>query len=240
MKTTALDKPFRPTVDFWAAFMLLAIPTLWLSKPWAWDLPMISKIAGIIFLPFAAVIICYCPVLFALAVFCGGEKERKIARAFIAAIAGTTAFLCVVWATYGFGRLPSLIGIPAAFIASAIYSHNKTHAMSQEPKRHNILALLFMFVASGLLAYYVQSRLAFFTVAASHVMDIPEPASRWLPRFFWASFLIPLAWILSVGASVIEIKTRRSYRRIAIYLAAPFGLAVLYFILWQVYLASLH
>jgi hypothetical protein len=130
MKASALDKPFRPAVDFWIAFMLLAIPTLWLSKPWGWELPLISKIAGIVFLPFAAVIVCYCPVLFALAVFRGGEKERKAASAFAGAIIGAAVFLSVVWFNYGFGRLPSLVAVPAVLIASAIYARSTSRSAS--------------------------------------------------------------------------------------------------------------
>jgi hypothetical protein len=125
MKAASLDKPFKLTPDFLAAFVVLAVPTLWLSQPWSWDLPIVSKIAGIAFLPFAAAIVCYCPVLFAMALFRGGKEERKSASAFVGAIAGTAVFLGAVWIIYGFDRLPSFVATPAVLIASWIYSRSK-------------------------------------------------------------------------------------------------------------------
>ena len=59
MNAPSLDKPVKLTPDFLAAFAVLAVPTLWLAQPWSWNLPLISKVAGVVFLPFAAVIVCY-------------------------------------------------------------------------------------------------------------------------------------------------------------------------------------
>jgi hypothetical protein len=122
MSASSLDKPLRFTPDFWVAFAVLAIPTLWLSQPWLWNLPMISKLAGVVFLPFAAVIVCYCPVMFAMAVLRGGREERRSASAGLGAVAGAAVFLGVVWIVYGFDRLPSFLAIPAVLIANLIYA----------------------------------------------------------------------------------------------------------------------
>ena len=104
---------------------MLAVPTLWLAQPWSWNLPLISKVAGVVFLPFAAVIVCYCPVLLALAVIHGGKEERKSASALVGAVAGAAVFLSAVWIIYGFDKLPSLVAVPAVLIASWIYSRSK-------------------------------------------------------------------------------------------------------------------
>ena len=125
MSVPSLDKPFRFTAGFWVAFAVLAIPTLRLAQPWHWELPVISKIAGTVFIPFAAVVVCYCPVMFVMAVIQGGKEGKEIASAFIGAIAGAAVFLCAVWIVYGFDRLPSWLAIPAVLIASAIYSRRK-------------------------------------------------------------------------------------------------------------------
>jgi hypothetical protein len=117
MKTVALDKPFRLSLDFWIAYVLLSWPTLWFTKPWAWDLPVISKIAGLVFLPFAVAIVCYCPVLFMLAIASGGSNERKVARRFFEAVVGVTLFLSTAWIVYGFQPLPSATGAICAFVA---------------------------------------------------------------------------------------------------------------------------
>lgn len=122
MKAPSLDKPFRFTLDFWIAFTVLAVPTLWLSRPWSWDLPIVSKVSGLVFLPIAAVIVCYCPVLFAMALLRGGREERKVASAWVGAVAGAVVFLGLVWSIYGFDGLPSFIAIPAVLIANFIYT----------------------------------------------------------------------------------------------------------------------
>jgi len=125
MRIPSLDKPFRFTLDCWIAFVLLAVPTLWLSQPWHWELPIVSKIAGTVYLPFAAVIVCYCPILFVVAVLRGGADERKSAGLWLGAVAGAAVYLGIVWMEFGFDRLPSLFVIPAVLIANAIYAQRE-------------------------------------------------------------------------------------------------------------------
>ena len=104
MKTVDLEKPFTWSRDFLAAYLLLGLPVLWLARPWAWELPFFSRIDGFVFLPFAAAIVCYCPFLFLRAVVRGSSQEKKIAWAFLAAVAGAALFLTAVWFSNGFGH----------------------------------------------------------------------------------------------------------------------------------------
>ena len=68
-----------------------------------------------------------------MAVIHGGKEERKIASAFVGAIAGAAVFLSAVWIIYGFDKLPSLVAIPAVLIASWIYSRSKPNRPNQAP-----------------------------------------------------------------------------------------------------------
>ena len=124
MKTVALDRPFKLSLDFWAAYVLFSLPTLWFTKPWAWELPVVSRIAGVTFLPFAAAVVCYCPILFVLAIARGGAKEKKIGRTFFAAIVGVTLFLTTAWIFYGFQPLPSVFGAISAFFAALLLARD--------------------------------------------------------------------------------------------------------------------
>jgi len=121
MKTLDLDKPFKPGIDFWLVLALLAIPVLWFAKPWSGDLPLYSKAASIIFLPFAATVVLYCPFLFAVAVIRGDSAQKMIFRAFVAAIGGAALWLAIKWYVYDFGSLPSGCGFGALFIANSIF-----------------------------------------------------------------------------------------------------------------------
>jgi len=112
--------------------------------------------------------------------------------------------------------------------------------MTANPTRPRYIVLAGAILACGAMAFYVCFRLSFFTIAAPHVLDIPELSARWLPRFFWVSLLVPLVWLLSAGAAVFEMKTGMRYRRIAVYLTAPLVPAAIQFIAWQFYLASLR
>jgi hypothetical protein len=121
MKTLDLDKPFKPGIDFWVVCAILAVPVLWFAKPWTGDLPVYSKIASIISLPFAATVVSYCPFLFAVAVIRGDSTQKKIFRAFAAAIGGVTLWLGIKWYVYDFGNLPDYCAVGAVLIANSIF-----------------------------------------------------------------------------------------------------------------------
>src|SRR5947209_15431721 len=101
MKTDP-NKPFRFTRGFWLAYIFLGAPVLWFAKPWSWELPVFSRIAGLVFLPFAAAIVCYCPFLFVYSLVRGASKERKIGWTLLAALTSASIFLTFVWFTYDF------------------------------------------------------------------------------------------------------------------------------------------
>ena len=133
MKIVDLEKPFTLSRDFWAAYVLLGAPVLWFAKPWAWELPIFSQIAGFVFLPFAAAMLCFCPFLFLSAILRGSSKEKKIAAAFVSAIAGASLFLTAVWFIYGFGSVPSRFGGVAVIIANLIFAFLQARRSNQPP-----------------------------------------------------------------------------------------------------------
>jgi hypothetical protein len=122
MRSVDLEKPFTLNRDFWIAYSLLILPILWLVRPWSWELPLYSQIAGYAFLPFAAAIMCYCPVALVVSIARGSSKERRIGAAFLAGIAGSALFLGVIWWLRGFDDMPSLLGAGAAIIANLIFA----------------------------------------------------------------------------------------------------------------------
>jgi hypothetical protein len=130
MKPVALDKPFKLSLDFWVAYVLFSLPTLWFTKPWAWDLPIISKVAGVLFFPFATAIVCYCPILFTLAIVRGGSRERKIGVTFLSAVAGVTLFLGIAWIYYGFQPLPHIFAAVSASYAIRFLARSNSRSAS--------------------------------------------------------------------------------------------------------------
>jgi hypothetical protein len=135
MKPVDLEKPFTLTRDFWAAYLLLGIPVLWFARPWAWELPIYSQIAGLVFLPFAAALTCYCPFLLLHAIIRGSSRGKAIGWALLAALVGAALFLTGVWLIYGFANIPSRFGFAAVIIANLIFAflHTKMPNKAPEP-----------------------------------------------------------------------------------------------------------
>ncbi len=94
---TAIDQPFRLSRDVLVAWALLAFPSLILTQPWQWSLPLYSQIAGILFIPFAAMIVLYCPILLLIAVFRSGSRGRVVFGAFILTMVETAAALGILF-----------------------------------------------------------------------------------------------------------------------------------------------
>ncbi|MBC2593090.1 hypothetical protein H5P28_02335 [Ruficoccus amylovorans] len=93
-----LEKPFRLTKEFFIAWLVLALPTLWLVRPWDWELPLYSRLAGMVFLPFAVTIVFYCPALFILWALGDGPQGRRVLLTFLIVMVAagvTTAVLAV-------------------------------------------------------------------------------------------------------------------------------------------------
>jgi hypothetical protein len=107
MRTIPIDKPVRLTWDFLVAYFVLAIPTLWIARPWSWGLPAYSEIIGTVLLPFLAVFLVYCPMLFALSIVRDYSKQKRAVAEFFITVAVTCGFYIVVWACNGFEEPPS-------------------------------------------------------------------------------------------------------------------------------------
>ena len=136
MMSVNLTKPFRPSRDFWAAYVLLGVPVLWFARPWSWELPVFSKVAGLVFLPFAAAMVCYFPFLFIAAITRGSSKEKKIGLAFLAAVISGALFLTVVWLVYDFGSVPSRFGFAAVIIANLVFAALQIRRPNQSLQRN--------------------------------------------------------------------------------------------------------
>ena len=93
-----LEKPFRLTKEFFIAYLVLALPTLWLLHPWDWELPIISRFAGIVFLPFAVTIVFYCPALFIVWAFGDGLVGRRVLLTFLITLTAAGIVIYILWA----------------------------------------------------------------------------------------------------------------------------------------------
>jgi hypothetical protein len=118
MSTLDINKPFRLTLSFWVTYGVLALPVLWFTRPWLWDLPVYSRAAAVFFFPFAATIITYCPFVFVRAVFFGDSSQRRGYQAFFFSMVTVVALLFVVWWHKGFGRMPGYSAFAAVFIGN--------------------------------------------------------------------------------------------------------------------------
>jgi len=82
MKQSLIDKPFRGSPAFFVSYLVLFIPTMLITEPYDWELPVVSKIAAFIFLPFVTTAFIYFPISFALACIKSGERGKRVMKAF--------------------------------------------------------------------------------------------------------------------------------------------------------------
>ena len=102
-------EPFVPGVAFLVALIVIAIPTLYLTTPWNWNLPWISRVAGIAFFPFAATVVIYCPVAFLKRIFNDRRNGMKVLGIFVSCVLGILFLLLPVWLISGFEPIDSWI-----------------------------------------------------------------------------------------------------------------------------------
>ena len=135
MKIPAIDAPIKLGKIFWATYCLMAVPSLWLFKPWSWGLPAFSEIAGAVLPPFLASIALYSFVLFTLSVLSNFRGQKKEIAGFVAAIVGPTIFLVAAWVFSGYQNLPAICAFIASFIGySLLYlMHRKEPNQAPEP-----------------------------------------------------------------------------------------------------------
>jgi hypothetical protein len=120
MKIPAIDEPIRLGKIFWAVYGLMAIPSLWLLKPWSWGPPLISEAAGFLLPPFLAGIALYSFALFTRSLISNLRGQKKALAAFAAAIVGPTVFLVAAWIFSGYQNLPAICAFVASFIGHSL------------------------------------------------------------------------------------------------------------------------
>ena len=74
---TDWNEPFVPGKLFYASWALISIPVLFFTRPWEYELPLYSRIACMLFYPFAATIVVYVPIAFVEKVIRGGREGRR-------------------------------------------------------------------------------------------------------------------------------------------------------------------
>ncbi len=121
--TDPWTEPFVPGVAFFVALAVISIPTLYLATPWNWDLPWISRIAGIAFFPFAATIVIFCPVAFLKRIFNDRQNGMKVLRVFVSCVLGILFLLLPVWLISGFEPIHSWIVAGLSFWAIWYFNH---------------------------------------------------------------------------------------------------------------------
>jgi hypothetical protein len=120
MKVPAIDQPIRLGGYFWAVYVLMAIPSLWLLRPWSWGPPLISQVAGFLLPPFLAAIALYSFVLFTLSLVSNLRGQKKALAAFSAALVGPTVFLVAAWVFSDHQYLPAICAFVASFIGHSL------------------------------------------------------------------------------------------------------------------------
>jgi hypothetical protein len=117
---SVLEKPFRLTKEFFIAYLVLVLPTLWLLRPWDWELPIVSRLAGIIFLPFAVTIVFYCPALFIVWAFGDGPLGRRVLLTFLITLTAAGVAIYILWANGHFQSFDSGLDLIVAEIVLLI------------------------------------------------------------------------------------------------------------------------
>lgn len=113
MKIPDIDQPVRLTWHYAAAYVLLAGPTLWLVRPWTWELPLISQVTGSVVLPAVVLVLVYFPPVFVASLIKSWTRQQKALERFILAF---VVFLGAVSLTIvlGAGFISSLVTAVAA------------------------------------------------------------------------------------------------------------------------------
>jgi len=125
-----IDRPFRPSWDFFVAWSLLALPTFLMTRQMLSDQPWYSYCALVLVVSLFATIILYGPVLLARLIIRSGSRGWFVARVLISVLLATLLFAAVLVFT-GRGDHASWWSGTASFVAIA-YLHwrlrDKPHA----------------------------------------------------------------------------------------------------------------
>lgn len=122
MRTPAIDEPLRLGAAFGVLYAALAVPSLWILRPWTWPGPGVSIVAGFVLPPFLVGIAIYASVFFMVSVTANFRVQRRALAEFLAAIVAPCALLLITWFYSGYRHLPATAGFVTSFTAySALY-----------------------------------------------------------------------------------------------------------------------
>ncbi len=134
MKIPSIDDPIRLGKSFWITYGLLLGPSLWLFRPWAWELPIYAEVIGAVFPPFLAAIALYTFVMFTLSLTRNFEGQKQAFAGFVASIVGPSVFLVAAWIFSGYQNLPAICSFVASFIGFSIFYLTYRKKPNQPPQ----------------------------------------------------------------------------------------------------------
>ena len=91
-----IDRPFRPSWDFFVAWLLFALATFWMIRQMMTDQPWYAFCALIIILSLFATIILYGPVLLARQIIRSGSRGWFVARVLVSILLAAVIFAAVL------------------------------------------------------------------------------------------------------------------------------------------------
>jgi len=126
-----IDQPFKPKWDFYVAWALLAVGTLWLTRGMQKDEGWVAYPALVIVLSLFSTIILYGPVLLARQIIRSGSRGWFVLRVLISTLLGAVLFAAAMYFT-GHGDHSSWWSGTAAFVAIT-YLHWRLRDAPDEP-----------------------------------------------------------------------------------------------------------
>ena len=101
--------------------------------------------------------------------------------------------------------------------------------------RQSIIAVSAFVFASPFL-YWLWGRELLHIVAAYHVIDVAPSQKWWFAFFSWAVWCIPVAWLAFLILLFAEVVRKRRRIWLALYTGAPFAIAAVYWLAWEVFI----
>ena len=108
--------------------------------------------------------------------------------------------------------------------------------------RRKALVAVVLVIASAVsapLIYWFYIRFSFFSLAASHVYDLPSNWLPWFPLLDSVAHSIMFVWLACFILAIIELIRKRRITFLAAFLGAPFAAVAIYFVAWQVFMGLL-
>jgi hypothetical protein len=139
------------------------------------------------------------------------------------------------WQAITVGGLSFSFGL--LLVVDAICLHGATFS------RRKTLVAAVLVIASAIsapLIYWFYIRFSFFSLAASHVLDVPAKWLPWFTFFEWAARSIIFVWFACFILAIVELIRHKRITLLAGFLGAPLAAAAIYFIAWQVFIQLLE